>query len=214
MMSQAYLSNPMQGMADSSVDSSEVLTPTEMDRRAKAAGKTVCKGPHLVYTLPCDCLGCVMQYRSVDEQRVSMDFLYEGSMTESETAALSRGFFTSVFEDLQNVRSVLHRHGDLIHKRWLKKSNTKRKTYLKQLRPNMYESHHTSLDLQITKCVDAIPIRQYRETFLLPYMTFETLSKDGPKTTSSAISTCRPHVRGMGNLRQSTITLGLVCRRF
>ncbi len=29
--------------------------------------------------------------------------------------------------------------------------------------------------------VDAIPIRQYRETFLLPYMTLETLSKDGPK---------------------------------
>lgn len=181
MMSQAYLSNPMQGMADSSVDSSEVLTPTEMYRRAKAAGKTVWKGPHLVYTLPCDCLGCAMQCRSVDEQRVSMDFLYEGSMTESETAALSRGFCTSVFEDLQNVRSVLHRHGDLIHKRWLKKSNTKRKTYLKQLRPNMYESHHTSLDLQINKCVDAIPIRQYRETFLLPYMTLETLSKDGPK---------------------------------
>lgn len=168
-------------MASSMLESSEVLTPTEIHRRVIAAGKTAWKGPLKVYNRPCDCLICEMQYRSVDDQKSKIDCSYEGSMTVSETATLSRGFCTSMFEDLWIVQSVLHRHGDLIQKRWLKKSNTKRKAYLKQLRPNMDESEHTSLVFQAFKFINAIPIRQFRETFLLPYMTLETLSKDGPK---------------------------------
>lgn len=169
------------GTASSSVDSSISLTPTERYEKAKAAGQETWSGSLGVYKPPCDCLECAEQYRSVDEQWSAIHCLYAGSMTGSEATALSRKFCTSLLVDLQVVRSFLQQHGELINKRWLKKSNTKRKSYLKQLRPNMYESQNSFLDIHMDKCTDAMSTRQYRETFLVPYMTIETLSKDGPK---------------------------------
>jgi len=183
------------------MDSSELLSPTEMYRRAKAAGKTRWKGPIKVYKLPCDCLGCAKQYLPVDEQQSKIKSVYAGSMSGTETAALSRRFCTSLFEDLQVVRSTLYGHGESIHRRWLKKSNTKRKTYLKHLRPDMYENQNTFMDIQMDKCVDPISTRQYRNTFLTALHDYRSLFQGRIKATSSTTTTCRPYTRGMGVLR-------------
>lgn len=162
------------------MDSPTFLTPAEMYQKAKAAGQTTWEGAVPIITPPCDCLECAEQYRSVDEQSTKFHCLYAGTIKGSEAISQCQRFCTSLIDDLQLVRSVLISHEELIQKRWLKKSNTKRKAFLKQVRPTMYESENAFMEIQ-TKCPDAFSTRQYRGTFLLPYLTVDALSKDGSR---------------------------------
>lgn len=133
-----------------------------------------------VFVPPCECPTCLDQWRSIEEQPQRAQYLYPGVVTDAKTAALSREFCTSIFEDLQKVDSILRLQGDPLRKRWLKKTNTKRKAYLQQLRPNMWVSQTAFLDIGMTTSHD-LENRQYRETFLLPWLTVETLARDGSK---------------------------------
>ena len=74
------------------MDSSAFLTPTEMYKKAKAAGQTTWMVPVQILNLPCDCLECAEQYRSVEEQQSKIIFLYAGQLSGSETASLARHF--------------------------------------------------------------------------------------------------------------------------
>ncbi|KAL8836359.1 MAG: hypothetical protein Q9170_002932 [Blastenia crenularia] len=86
-----------------------------------------------------------------------------------------------MYDDLQIVSSASMAYAGLLQTRWIKKSNTKRRTYLKYLRPAMYESQNTHLDIHMTKTCDAMSTRQYHDAFLLPYLTIETLSVDSSR---------------------------------
>jgi len=152
----------------------------EMCMRATEVRKTMRKAPTRVYQLPCDCPVCAQQLQVVSKQKSEMAFAYTGRLSDQEAAALARKFVESLFTDLEHVRTALRSGEELLRRRWLKKSNTKRKTFLKELRPNMCESHDPFNETQIM-CGKTITTWGHRDTILLPYMTIETFSKDGTK---------------------------------
>ena len=118
----------------------QTLIP-EFYGRAKAAGKETWISPTAVFKPPCECLECAEQYRSVEEQSTGARHLrYTGDTSNAQVATSSRRYCESLFADLQAIRSAPSRHEELIQKRWLKKSNAKRKHYLRGLRLGMYES--------------------------------------------------------------------------
>lgn len=162
-------------------DSLSSLSPSEIHRRVKEAGNKTWTGRITIHTLPCDCLECAQQYRSVKEQRDEIHCLYAGHMTGPETASLSHQFCTRLFKDLLLARSILQSYGELVHKRWLKKSYWQRKAFLKRIRPEMHERQNAFLDIQCTNSIDAMTTRKHRDTFLLPYLTTDTLSSDGSR---------------------------------
>lgn len=159
---------------------STLLTPTEMYERAKATGETHWKGALAVFTIPCDCLDCAEQYRSVDEQGGDVHCLYADEVSDTTAARLAGQPSTAIFDDLKVTRSAITSHGELINKRWQKKSNTKRKSFLKELRPDMIESENVFMDV-INECPDAMSTRKYRQALLLPYLNVNSLSKDGSR---------------------------------
>lgn len=157
-----------------------LLDMTEKRMRATevhSARRTV---PNQVYQLPCDCRVCAQQLRAVSKQQSETAFVYTGRLSDSEAAALARKFAESLFADLEHVRTALRSGEELIRRRWLKKSNTKRKTFLKELRPSMCESHDPFNETQIM-CGKTITTFGHRDTLLLPYLTIEVFSKDGTK---------------------------------
>lgn len=162
------------------MDSSKILTPAPIYELGKASGTSTWAAPVCIYQVPCDCLVCAEQLRSPAEQQGNILHMYAGGMTGSEVTALSRQFCERLLADLQEIQSILGKHEQLIQKRWLKKSNTKRKAHLKQVRPNMHEGQNALMDT-VNACPDGMSTRQYRELFLLPYMTVDTLSKDGTR---------------------------------
>lgn len=155
---------------------SYLLDITERRMRAAevhGAKRTV---PNQVYQLLCDCQVCAQQLRVVSKQQSETAFMYTGRLSDSEAAALARKFAESLFADLEHVRAALQSGEQLIRRRWLKKS----KTFLKELRPNMCESHDPFNETQIM-CGKTIGTFSHRDTLLLPYLTIEVLSKDETK---------------------------------
>ena len=149
--------------------------------KASAARNVEWKAPEQIFQIPCECLTCIEQYYFVPGQKERIEFRYTGELSVPAVAALSRKFCTSIFEDLQAIRSKIYSHGSIIQRRWKKKSNTKRKSILKKLRPNMHESEDAFLDVLLRDCDNPIAARKYRTVFLLPYISVDTLSKDGSR---------------------------------
>ena len=143
-------------------------TAVESFLKANEAGKHSWNGPVEVFSPPCDCRLCGDQFFSIEFQGRRIELLYAGEISTSSIAMLARQYCTNMFEDLQQVRSTLNFHGDMIQKRWGNKSETKRRSHLKQLRPEMYESENPLLDVLLKQGVDPFSARKYRKTFLLP----------------------------------------------
>ena len=149
--------------------------------KARATRNMEWKAPEQIFQLPCECRTCTEQYYIVPGQKQRVEFRYTGELSVSAVAALSRTFCTSIFEDLQAIRLKVYSHGSIIQKRWKKKSNTKRKAFLKRLRPNMYDNEDAFLDVVLHECENPIAARKYRTVCLLPYISVDTLSKDSSR---------------------------------
>lgn len=102
-------------------------------------------------------------------------------MKNAEVAPLARQRCTSILCDLEFARATMASNGALVQRRWLKKSDTKRKAFLKQMRPVMAEIESEMLDVINGVEEEFILLQQHRETFILPHMNIETLSKDGSR---------------------------------
>ena len=94
---------------------------------------------------------------------------------------LAKQYCTYMFKGLQQIQSALNSHGALIQKRWGKKSETKRRSHLKSLKSDLYESENPLLEILLKQGKNPFSARMYRKTFLLPYINLEGLSKDGSR---------------------------------
>ncbi|KAL8945974.1 MAG: hypothetical protein Q9222_007569 [Ikaeria aurantiellina] len=163
------------------LEPSSFLTPTKMYQNGIETNQETWTGPVKIFSPPCDCLECGEQFRSIDEQATKIFCVYAGQLSNSEASALSCRFCTRLLEDLQSVLSGLRPHAEVIQKRWIKKSNTKKRAFIKHLRPEMHESQNAFLDIHMTKARDALSTRRYGDAFLLPYLTMETLCTDSSR---------------------------------
>ena len=145
--------------------------------RIEAAHKKGKTGPVQIYQIPCDCALCMKQLRTVHEQENEIGLSYTGQLSKAETVATARNFSHHLIADLRIVQSALRSHEELIRTSWLRKSNTKRKAWLKRLRPNMGDDHDAYEGTQMSDA-STLWTWEFRETLLLPYLTVETLSKD------------------------------------
>lgn len=88
---------------------------------------------------PCECVDCVTQFRSNQEQNVDR-FVYERDLPASKATKI----VAKHTEGIQSHRAYLQRmcafHGNTITNRWRKKSRDRREACLLQADPNMYPS--------------------------------------------------------------------------
>ena len=149
----------------------------------KASGGVNYYGLAMYYQIPCDCSRCLEQYRSVQKQQSKIMCLYTGEMSISETEHMSQSFCTRLFEDLGVVRSLLISHGELVRTRWLHKPNYKRRKILTQIKGDMYATEDAFIEILNDEkiCPDDMSTRDFRDVFLLPYMTVETFATHGSR---------------------------------
>ena len=143
--------------------------------KANATHNIKWKMPEQIFQIPCECIMCIEQYHSVPAQKQRVEFRYTGELSVSAAAALSRKSCTSIFDDLQVIRSNIYSHGSTIQNRWRKKSNTKRRTFLKRLRSDMPDGEDAFLDVVLSKCDNPIAAREYRTVCLLPYISVDAV---------------------------------------
>ena len=130
----------------------------------------------------CECYLCRPSYTAAGamENRESC-VPYTGPLADKETSSLCNRYRTQLFDDLHFIDRALNASRAYLHQRWLKKSNTERKTHLKRIRHAMPEHENGFFDV-VMNIPNSAPLRKkYRETFLLPWLTIDTLSKDGSK---------------------------------
>lgn len=145
-------------------------------------GKMLLDGSEIIFKPPCPCEECSEQYIPPKKQQVGLPhWFYTGTLDDVWADLLARKFCLEIFEHLHLVRNTVLSHGRLVQRRWLKKSNTKRKSFLKQLRPEMIENEKAVLDMNNEFLMDPTLSQNHRKTFMLPYLNIETLSKDGSR---------------------------------
>ena len=71
--------------------------------------------PDTIFELPYDCFTCREQYYYVDAQEQRVEYRYAGELSVTSVVSLSRGFCTSIFEDLQKIKAVLRTYSDMIN---------------------------------------------------------------------------------------------------
>lgn len=164
-------------------DSSSLLTPRQMYEETKASGGV--DGIWLTrwYQIPCDCSRCSKQYRSYKKQQSNIMCLYVGRLSMLETESISQSFCTRLFDDLKIVRSLFLSHGERVNTQWLNKAKCKRRKILKRLKEDMYANEDALIEIFEDEkvCPDDMSTRDFRDVFLLPYMTVEALSTDGSR---------------------------------
>ena len=165
------------------INASSLLTPRQMYEVTKASGSVSYTGLARWYQSPCDCPRCSRQYRSVKEQQSNIMCLYIGALSISETQTISQTFCTRLFEDLKIVQSLLLSHGERVNTRWLNKANYKRRKFITRLRKGMYANEDALLEILNDEkvCPDDMSTRDFRDVFLLPYITVEALSTHGSR---------------------------------
>lgn len=156
---------------------SRFLTPKETYEKMRASGEQGSVGPALFFKLPCDCRLCTEQWWTVEEQREWIHQMYTGYLNDEAAALTARQLRNDIFGGFDFARSVMMAHGNQIKNWWLKKSNTKRRSFLKQLRPGMIDSEATLMDISMFE--DVMETRRHREALLHPYLNLKTFSTDG-----------------------------------
>ena len=156
------------------------VIPSEIYNAVMREGGQSWTGPTLICSPPCGCLECEQQYRCQEEQMTQSFYVYAGSYEDVEAASIAEAFSSTITQNLSAVRTILECHGQLIHKRWAKKTSTRRKTLLLQAYPDMYPHQHTLIQV-VADVVGPIPGRKYRKALLLPYVNQEGLSRDSTK---------------------------------
>lgn len=125
---------------------------------------------------PCECVDCVTQFRSDQEQNVDR-FVYERDLPTAKATQI----VAKHMEGIQSHRAYLQRmcvfHGNTITNRWRKKSRDKREACLLQADPTMYPQQWflPRLTYEFPHWTTA---RAFRKTWLAPYINLEALKSD------------------------------------
>jgi len=85
----------------------------------------------------------------------------------------------SVLSNWQVLGDILDRHEEALRKRWIRKTKTWKKTILSKTWPNMPAFHRPDMEILYDEELGAESVeKRPRESFLLPYINMEDLSRE------------------------------------
>ena len=125
---------------------------------------------------PCECFECSQQYRPMKLQE-NVPFRYSATRGEDDAQALLREEVDSIRAGQAYVRGTLAKHGNTILGRWKKKSVAKRVEFLKDTFPGMEQNKRSHFEYMYNLNLPKNE-NEYRNAFLLPYLSLEDLKVD------------------------------------
>ncbi|KAL8897279.1 MAG: hypothetical protein Q9207_007290 [Kuettlingeria erythrocarpa] len=102
-----------------------------------------------------------------------------GLINDDQASLLASVYTASIFTDLKQLRSHVQFSGNLILKRWRRRTPAKRKQLLTQVDPDLYPTDLPLMDLGTQRiCKSVEEQSKYRYAYLVPYLNLECLSPD------------------------------------
>ncbi|KAF4626925.1 hypothetical protein G7Y89_g11230 [Cudoniella acicularis] len=144
---------------------------------------------------PCECLICNQQFRTKFYQRRWV-FGYEKAFSDDEARGEAANLTKTLRDNLEYLRKQYETNGNIILKRWKKKSGEKRKALLLEVDPDIYPDQWSNVHFrkEFVPTERAIALsgfnwpdkdatqgrarRHYRNIYLLPYINPESLKDD------------------------------------
>ncbi|THV48900.1 hypothetical protein BGAL_0222g00200 [Botrytis galanthina] len=139
---------------------------------------------------PCECSECVQQFLSRKAQE-HQTTTYSFALADVEARKKAAEFATDISKNLVYLRQQCQNNGDLIVKRWKKKSRNKREALLRDIDPDLYPHQwplvHLNKAFQATLPPDdyisaeltlSRYMQGYRNACLLPYINLEGLMEN------------------------------------
>ena len=125
---------------------------------------------------PCECEQCLLQYRAHDMQKYA-PYAYLQHHFDDEASELATTFKQSILADMEFLRHHIATSGNVILKRWRRRTPAKRKDLLKQIEPEVYPTSTPFMDLATRLAGKSMYDQQpYRVAYLIPYLNLECLS--------------------------------------
>ena len=125
---------------------------------------------------PCECHRCLLQYRTLDQQRY-IPFAYVGRVHDAGSVA--EEYIKSIEADRVFVQSKISESGLSILHKWLAGVG-RRRELLRKTQPDLYPNRNPLID--IPSHVDLLRHqREYRMGYMLPYLNVDDLSRDPTK---------------------------------
>ncbi|KAK4959395.1 hypothetical protein LTR10_004199 [Elasticomyces elasticus] len=137
-----------------------------------------------------NCKICRGQFKALAAQQSLIARAYDGYCTDEEAANIITNHITDTTTKLAYVRTILDNHGDVIKKRFEKRSPQKRAELLRMAMPGMYPSKWLAMYYVFDEFIDpGVAATQYRhlervcrrKCWLLPYLNVDILSNDPSK---------------------------------
>lgn len=134
---------------------------------------------HLKFQPPCACEYCLRQYRSPD--LLGPLFNYRGHLELEEVETLVKSHKQSIEKDRRFIHAALSVHGDLMVKKW-RRDRKQREKWLKKVYPNIPSLDTPAINIAMNGGLPpGADLATYRTTFLLPYLTLQSLVEDASR---------------------------------
>ncbi|KAM0798500.1 hypothetical protein BDR22DRAFT_375830 [Usnea florida] len=125
---------------------------------------------------PCECPRCLLQYRTLDQQRY-IPFVYVGRVPDAGLVA--EEYLQSIESDRAFLQSKIAESGLSILNRW-RAGVGRRRALLEKTQPDLYAKRNPLID--IPSRVELLRHqREYRMGYMLPYLNVDDLSRDPTK---------------------------------
>lgn len=127
---------------------------------------------------PCECVECLKQYRAHSSQDY-IPFLHHNHLEASKASNLAKSYTQSILEDLDLLRRHIHISGEILLKRWRRRTPSKRRDLLLQVEPDLYPSNVPLIDLAERLIGKTLGEQErYRYAYIAPYLNIDLLSSD------------------------------------
>ncbi|KAF7890046.1 uncharacterized protein EAF02_002461 [Botrytis sinoallii] len=124
------------------------------------------------------CTECNAQYRTLDLQPIDR-LAYAEALSVHEAKTIAKSYADAIKDDFKYLHRMVVVHGNTIINRWRKKSRDKRTKTLQTAFPRMFSTKWNLVHVHYDYAdVTWQPMREFRETLLVPWLNLETLRDD------------------------------------
>ena len=125
---------------------------------------------------PCECHRCLLQYRTLHQQR-HIPFAYVGRVHDASSVA--QQYIQSIEADRVFLQSKISESGLSILNRW-RAGVERRRAFLENTQPDLYPKRNPLIDIP-SHVKQLRHQREYRMAYMLPYLNVDDLSRDPTK---------------------------------
>ena len=133
---------------------------------------------------PCECVNCSSQFLTMNQQDYDR-FRYKPVITPAAAKTMLASFTNHIDADRAYLAGLCDKYGNTIISRWRKKSRNKREALLLLADPSIEKEPWFRLRIE-GNIVRWQELRQYRKSWLLPYMNTDIM-KANPSVLLSLI---------------------------